>query len=238
MAKTLWWSVMTVCLAVAFGTSGSTPAGATSCVVHPDGSPAAIAAGTERLATEMGFFDLYDFALLGTVSEIHTIPTDGATTITVDVVAVLGAGDALQQVKIWARDPGWMWGYPFEVGTSYFIPVQRTGPEGQANISFVCDPISVVDLGIEAELRQLAAVAGITFTTVQGDWPLAPESETVGDEARDAHGTPQSGISSALVALGLGITSAVVAVLVMLRRAAFQSRRRCVARWLRPPHEP
>src|SRR5690606_21087660 len=127
-----------------------------SCAVHPDASPEAIASGSGRLSTERAFFDTYDFAIVGTVTGIDTVgeglPDYGATTVRLDVAAVLGGGPSTPQFDVSSPDPGWMGGYPYEVGLTYFIPVQAVGPGGEPNHSFLCDPISEVDATITDEL--------------------------------------------------------------------------------------
>lgn len=200
---------------LAMGAVGVAPAGALSCAAHPDGSPAAIASGTERLSTEADFFDSYDYAVIGTVTEIRTVgtgePDYGATTLSIDVVAVLGKGTATERIKISSPDPGWMAGYPYEVGAGYFIPVQRTGPEGQPNYSFACDPITEVDVSIAAELGQLASDADIPFSTPDAGPGQAPADEPVDDEGATAGAgsSSSSGIPAAAFALAV-----VVAVIV------------------------
>jgi hypothetical protein len=101
---------------LAMGAAGVVPAGALSCAAHPDGSPVAIASGTERLSTEGAFFDSYDYAVIGTVTEIRTVgagePDYGATTLSVDVVAMLGEGTAHERIEVSSPDPGLDGGVP------------------------------------------------------------------------------------------------------------------------------
>lgn len=187
------------------------PVGALSCAPHPDGSPEAIASGSERLATERAFFDLYDRAVLGRVTGIQTVgagqPDYGATTLTVDVVAVLGEENADREIRISSPDPGWMAGYPYENGTAYFIPLRGEGPEGQPNYSFVCDPITQIDLGIAPELRELAADAGIPFAAPTGE----PDDDGT---AASGAGSSNSGLPLSVTAIAaLAAAATVVAVL-------------------------
>ncbi|MFP3899274.1 MAG: hypothetical protein ACLFXM_00380 [Acidimicrobiia bacterium] len=144
-------------------------AAALSCADHPDGSPRAIAAGDESLSTGDRFLERYDFAVLGTVTHIDTVreggPDHGATTVTMDVTAVLGRREAPDTLALSSPDPGGLAGYPYRVGTGYFIPVQARGPGGERNYTFLCDPITEVD-DVDAladGLAPLAADAGITF---------------------------------------------------------------------------
>ena len=52
---------------------GAGPVAALTCAEHPDGSPQAIASGTERLSSEDRFLDHFDYAVIGTVTEIRTV---------------------------------------------------------------------------------------------------------------------------------------------------------------------
>lgn len=155
------------------------PAAALSCEAHPDASPEAIAAGTEVLAGEEqsgGFWDRYDFAVIGTVTAIRTdlregSPTYGATEIDVRVAGVLGAEEAPAVMTLRAADPGWMAGYPFELGVAYFVPVQARSTEGVVNWTGPCDPVAVLDdaeLGTAA-LLPLADTAGLPFAVAGAD---------------------------------------------------------------------
>jgi len=150
------------------------PAGALSCEAHPDASPEAIASGTEVLAGEaqLGtFWDRYDFAVIGTVTAIRTderegSPTYGATEIDLRVDAVLGTDSAPTTTTLRAADPGWMAGYPFELGVAYFVPVLARSPEGLLNWTGPCDPVTAVDDPAVAagELAPLADAAGLAFS--------------------------------------------------------------------------
>ena len=168
----------------AFLAHGSGPAHALSCVAHPDGSPQAIAAGTEQLAGGGAFFDSYDFALIGTVTAVRTderegSPTYGATEIDVAVDGVLGVASAPASITLSAGDPGWMVGYPFELGAAYFVPVDAISPEGHSNWTFACDPISEV-ADPDATVAELAALVdgpgyalGLPSLPAPGDGPPA-----------------------------------------------------------------
>jgi hypothetical protein len=174
-------------LLVVLGAVGiaAAPAAALSCAPHPDGSPRAIASGTERLATRDEFFEHYDFAVLGTVTRVSTVETPGSpeyghTTIEVDVAGVLGHGAPSRRIVLTAADPGWLAGYGFEEGRRYFVPVTALGPDRRPNHSFVCDPITEVrDLdGLVDDVAASAASAGIPFAT------------PTGEAAPTTHGTP------------------------------------------------
>jgi hypothetical protein len=191
------------------------PARALECVQHPDGSAESIASGTEELAGEgqLGtFWERYDFAVVGTVTGIRTDERDGsatygATEIDVRVDSVLGSDAAPATTTLRAFDPGWMSGYPFELGVSYFIPVVARSQDGIANFTHACDPVTVLDdpVASTAALGDLAHAAGIAFATAgEGGEPPAE-----GDAG-----------SSWFVPLtsALAVGTAAVAVLLLRRR--------------------
>jgi hypothetical protein len=182
----------------------SAPAMALSCAAHPDGSPRSIASGTDRLVTGIAFFDAYDFAVIGSVAMIETV--DGAeihagrTTVSVDVMALLGPGEPDRRVAITSPDPGWMAGYPFEIGATYLIPVKAVGPMGEPNYSFLCDPISEVDPAFLTELGRLASNAGLPFTMIDpGMTPTSSETGAIdrptGSDGREPVGTEADDMS-------------------------------------------
>jgi hypothetical protein len=148
------------------------PAGALSCAPDEAATPEAIAGGTYRASDGSTFLDSYDFAVVGTVVAIRTderegSPTYGSTEIDLDVDGVFGVPVAPARMTLEAGDPGWMVGYPFEPGRSYFVPVLAEGPEGQVNWTFLCDPISEVTdpEALSAELAGLAGGAGLAYGT-------------------------------------------------------------------------
>ena len=192
-------------------------ASALSCAEHPDGSPQAIAAGTERLSGGDRFFDQYDYAVIGTVTEVQTVgaePNYGATTVKVDVEGVLGESSAPEQIDISSPDPGWLNGYPYERGTTYFIPVQAEGPEGQPNYSFLCDPISEVDVGVATELRQLAEGAGVAFSTPDD---AAPAKTSEGSDLAASDPGASFDMTAPIVAAVLTVAMAVIVLSVRSR---------------------
>jgi hypothetical protein len=150
------------------------PAGALSCASHPRGTPSDILSGHPVLAGGSDFFRRFDRAVIGTVTEISTVedevPEYADTTITVDVAAVVGdTAVAPSSIEVSSPDPGWNSGHPYEVGTTYFIPLQTVGPDGRPDASAFCDPISEVRLEEVEELGRLAAEAGIAFSTPAPD---------------------------------------------------------------------
>ena len=169
---------MTLARLIAFGGAlgtvgfGVVPVQALSCAVHPDGSPEAILAGTEQLATGDSFFERYDLAVTGTVTAVHTddapgSPTYGDTLVSVDVLNAFGVSDIVRSIVIFQDDPGWMSGYPFEQGNVYFIPLQVNGPNGEANYSFLCDPITPTNPSAAA-LLPAQAISSIPVAYPEG----------------------------------------------------------------------
>lgn len=198
--------------------SGTSSVGATTCAVHPAASPAAIASGTERLSNERKFFDHYDFAVIGTVSEIDTVrpgePDDGAITVTVEVAAVLGDDAAPPTIDVSSPDAGGMWGYPYKMGVAYFIPIQTEGPDGRPNHSFLCDPIARIGTETADELRPLASNAGIPFSTPD----QTPTGDSESDESAAEDPTSDPGLSGGDVALAAAAVLVVVLATTMLAR--------------------
>lgn len=193
---------MTLARSVAFGGALGTvsfvtqSAQALSCAVHPDGSPEAILAGTEQLATGDSFFERYDLAVTGTVTAIDTddapgSPTYGDTLVSVDVLNAFGVTDIARSIVIFQDDPGWMSGYPFEQGNGYFIPLLVNGPNGEANYSFLCDPITPTNPSA-AQVLPAQAIGSIPVAypelvdDVDATTPPSPSTsgvDTVGDTA-------------------------------------------------------
>jgi hypothetical protein len=229
-----WISTGTAVLVACGALAATAPAAAAlSCAPHPDGSPHAIASGTERLSTEARFFETHDYAVLGTVTGIETVlegPDHGSTTVTVDVTAVLGRTDAPDTVVLSTPDPGWLAGWPYVRGRAYFVPVQDVGPGGEPNFSFLCDPVSEVadPDALADELAPLAEDAGIEFAGhgVDGDAagrpsrPSGPAGPTdpSGADASSSSPLPAAGpVLGAVTAGGAGL--ALVAVRAARRRS-------------------
>lgn len=141
---------------------GWSPAEALRCLSHPDASPKAVLDGTARLSTNEPFFDRYAYAVIGTV---HAIETDddgatqsyGRTSVWLEVEAAFNADSVPQVLEVTSPDPGWHQGYPFEVATTYFIPIGHRSPQRTTD-SFLCDPISPVT-NPDWEVARLARVA-------------------------------------------------------------------------------
>jgi hypothetical protein len=199
-------------LAAAVVLTTTAPAHALSCAPHPDGSPESIASGTEELASGQPFLAQYDYAVVGTVTGIRTderegSPTYGATEIDVRVDGVLGTDSAPTSTTLRAADPGWMAGYPFELGVAYLIPVVARSDDGTVNFTHGCDPVTVLDdpVAWTMSLGELADGAGIAFA-VAGEGGEPP--------------VEGSGGSSWFVPVtsAVAVAAAVVAVVVLRRR--------------------
>lgn len=229
-----WVALLFVMTASGFTASALSvgPVAALSCAPDPDSSPEAVASGTDHPTSEHRFLDRFDFAVVGTVTEIHTVaqgqPDYGKTTVHLDVSAVLGDEPAPQTITITSSDPGWYAGYAYRTGETYFIPVQSAGPRGEPNYSFVCDPITAVDPATVAELGRLAADAGIPWST--------PEREVMPDPAPDVQvsaatvaaavddSIPSGARSEATSAVQIVLTVAIVAAAVVTMMVAVRRR--------------
>ena len=213
---------------LAAATSTFSQAGALSCALPVDGSPVAIALGNGDPRPGNGFFDRFDFAVVGTVTEIGTAaerdPTYGTTAIHLDVVAILGEEPASERLEISSPDPGEMAGYPYEVDVTYFIPVQSRGPGGEPNYSFACDPIVEVDASIAMDLENAASSADVPFSTP--DKAATPKAESAAPEpaspASDSTQPANNAGASRLrsVALILAVIGGAAATITYLVRRA------------------
>jgi len=151
------------CLFVLFGTAALlcvlvTSSSASSCAPHPRGSPLDIALGREVLAVDATFPERFDGAILGVVTHVRTQddgdrPDYGRTEVTVRVTGEFGP-EVPDPATVVQDDPGWLHGYPFELGRHYFIPYVQSA-DGLR--SHACDPVSEV---AEAEAFALVRVAG------------------------------------------------------------------------------
>ena len=154
------------------------PAGATSCVALEGVTPENLLAG--KTAHSGPLFEQYDLAVVGTVTAIRTNEAQGgATRTTIDVHTGFNVAQLPPTIDISSDDPGWMNGYGFQHGTTYFIPVEHPGPNGQPYYSFVCDPIfELPGAGAAADLEVVAADNDVTVATISA--PSAAESGTGG----------------------------------------------------------
>ncbi|MFA9446545.1 hypothetical protein [Egicoccus sp. AB-alg6-2] len=179
---TVRWAVLAVGVALVVLVAAS-PATALSCVGHEDASAAAILAGEERLGTLRDFDEDYRGAVLGTVTDVDTderegSATHGATTVHLEVHATYGDVGA-ESVRIEMSDPGWMSGYPFEVGTTYFVPIRH-----EPNAIMGCEPITPVAPdevdGLVAQLDEPAP--GVVLTVGSERISVVPAASGEGDD--------------------------------------------------------
>lgn len=185
---------------------------ATSCATDPLATPAALTAGTHPDRGK-DFFDQYDYALIGTVTDKATGSRGGRTTVTFDVAGVLGRDLADPVIDVMLTDDGQLNGYRFEPGRAYFVPLVDRNANGLTNFSFLCDPIApVTDPTAEfARLSVLVQARGIATAT-----PVARATDgqegVVNDEDRELLGWAAVG--------GLVFLAAAGSVTVAVRRRA------------------
>lgn len=154
---------MAASVVVLFAASPGT-ASALSCAPPPDGSARSIVTGSEVLWGNHSFFDLYDYAITGTVTGITTdeergSTTYGATEVQFDVINGFGMDEVPETVLVHQSDPGWLTGFGFELGSTYFVPLVHRGPNGERDYSFVCDPISSISPAGAVDLAGMAAAS-------------------------------------------------------------------------------
>ncbi len=132
--------------------------------------------GREMLLHDEPFFEQFDLAITATVAAITTdersgSSTYGATEIAVDGINAFGVDNVPGSLIVTASDPGWIAGYPFAIGRTYFIPLIAVGPQGQQNHSFLCDPITEIRSSDAARVPALAfgGLAVATPTTTVPD---------------------------------------------------------------------
>lgn len=153
------------------------PAGATSCAADPGATPQNLLAG--RAFHDKTLFERYDVAVVATVSAIRTNEAQGgATRTTVDVHSAFNVAELERTIDVSSDDPGWMNGYAFQHGATYFIPLDHPGPQGQPHYSFVCDPIiELPGPDAAADLNAVAADNGVIvaqLVAAQAPPPAAP----------------------------------------------------------------
>jgi hypothetical protein len=216
--------VAALAVTAAFAVGTTSPASALSCAAPPAGVPRAVASGDDDVYP--GFFEDFDFAVVATVTDIETdetagSPTYGATTIDADVALILGEPGATDTIALSASDPGWMAGYSFRVGRTYFVPVDAEGPDGQVNYTFLCTPIYEVD-DADATADRLAALATDAGVVHARPGDVAPTT-VVDDTAED------DASSSPLIALATGVAvllgASAIAVIVRSRRRSSAAER-------------
>lgn len=186
------------------------PAGATSCVGLEGVTPQKLLAGNDVHSGSL--FEQYDLAVVGTVTAVRTNDAQGgATRTTLDVHSGFNVAELPRKIDVSSDDPGWMNGYAFQRGTTYFIPLEHPGPRGQPYYSFVCDPIfALPGPDASAEMEGVAAGNDVTIATLTA--AQAPPGST-------SAGMPMPGV---VAIAGL----AVVALLAVGGLAAVVGRRR------------
>lgn len=198
-------------------TAGS--AAATSCIAPA--APMETVKGKGDLAMGGKFFEQYDAVVLGEITTIKTqarpMPA-GATKIGVEVYGAIGTSAIGKKMVLTADDEGAMNGFPFQRGAFYFVPIKDTGPQGQVNYTFVCDPIG--ELAGPGEADELLAAARSNGQTVALPGNGAEAEPDAGPAAGESAGTA-SGVSTGWV-VGGGVGAAAAALLA----AVFVMRRR------------
>lgn len=182
------------------------PALALDCAVFPeaDMSPRSIVAGTETMWNDRPFFESFDFAITGTVTSITTddaagSATYGKTEVSFDVLNGYGLETVEESLVVTESDPGWISGYLFEPGRTYFVPLKAFGPQGEPNYSFLCDPITEMTLAeAEALPRYASEVVTVTGPLVEltaGSTSIVPTESTAPTTADSSvtTATPTSG---------------------------------------------
>lgn len=152
-------------LVLGWSASALLPAGALTCARFPENTPESLV-GNRLTLTDPDTRN-YDMAVVGTVRRITTDESEdsatyGRTLVEVELDGLFYDGVfGATPTDVWlvtSPDPGWLHGYGFVEGRSYFIPLLLTGPLGEPNYSFVCDPITEVadPASTAAELARIA----------------------------------------------------------------------------------
>jgi len=204
------------------------PAVALSCAPFPDTgmSPRSIVAGTETMLNGRSFFESYDFAVTGTVSSVTTdevtgSATYGSTAVVFDVLNAYGLETVGRALVVNESDPGWMTGYQFEIGQTYFVPLKAVGPQGRPNYSFVCDPITPMTLAEAMALPEFAH--GELLVAVPEDELVAVSTST---EAAVSVSGDEADTSGSKDGVGLVISGSVALLVLLLAGWAYSARRR------------
>lgn len=206
---------------------------ATSCAVPKgDVSPRAIVEGRALGWDGQPIFETYDFAIAGSVTSVNTdevpgSPTYGDTEVVFEVINAYRLESVDPLLVVWQSDPGWMMGFPFEVGRTYFVPLVHRGPGGEPNYSMLCDPISPMSVADAADLPQFAsaelpvATPGVETTPTFDLLPTVEASVTPIVTTSGGEESASSGRGSGLLvvgAVGAVALAATGAVLVARRR--------------------
>lgn len=189
-----------VAAALLTGLPLAAPASATSCAVS-SATAEQLVSGDVPPYGQGTLFEVFDAVLVGTVTGIAS-EQSGPTTVTMEVVGVLGRDETPRTVEVASPDPGWINGYGFRRGTSYVVPVKQV--EGSPNGSFVCDPVFVVDDAQRAydELAPLAAEDGVPVARADAPAGATPTA-VLRESDRDLDGGTALVAGGGLGALGL-----------------------------------
>ncbi len=234
MIRTLIATIAATAWAVSAAVGLSGVASATSCAGIEHGDARSVVSGVSIGEGYDGtLYTIFDLAISGTVTEIATdeVPgsaTYGATEVSFEVINAFGVDTISPTLVVWSSDPGWMSGYPFEVGRTYFVPLKNPGMSGHPYESFLCDPISEISPEDATSLKGFApdGVPTATPTPARGTTESATVVPAPAPDA-GARSAVAASVEMTLVdedqtparawALGLGAVG-IAAVLVMVVR--------------------
>ena len=156
-----------------------------------------------------GFSEHYRGAVLATVTGVDTDEREGSATYGSTIVRmdVLGTfGDvAADQARLEMPDPGWMLGYSFEAGATYFVPVRHEPTDVMA-----CEPITRVENAeVDGLVAQLDPPTEATLLTVAAN---AITAEPAAAESDAGGGVPAwlwVAVAAVVVAGAIGVTAMV-----------------------------
>jgi hypothetical protein len=146
-----------------FLTIAATPAAATTCAPREVATDDLVAGGLESRSHD------YDFAVVGRVAAVTTDMSEGEnhgrTYVEISVSGAFGTRTGWSGVVVTTPDPGWVSGYAFEEGRSYFVPFVAEGPDGMINYVGACDLVEeVADADVTAaHLAEVASENGVDF---------------------------------------------------------------------------
>ncbi len=197
--------VFCVALAGAASATASSGVAATSCVgIEP--SVEELVGGKVAIWTDLSgsgtfLWDRYDFAITGTVVSVETndVPDSPGylvTRVLFDVLHGYEVDSVPAELVVHEPDHGSMAGYYFVVGTTYFVPLAEHGPQGEANYSFVCDPILELTLDQATALPSFTA-AGVNVVSPSAGFPLTLTSSSAPTPASPV---PTTALSTTLTA--------------------------------------
>lgn len=179
----VWRALGALAIAGVTSTLHAATASAASCAVRDPSLPPV----EEVLRLRTAEPDPAGAAVIGTVTAIRPAAgaTDaGRTDVLVDVTSALGIDAIPNRIVVSQADTSPMNGYPFVPGTTYFIPLQLTSPDGRANGAFVCDPIQVLTT------RQVSEIARRSLGSVTVTRPVDDPDATLPPLARHGDATP------------------------------------------------